>query len=67
MKRCLLNDISILWEEIISQEIKEWRNRSLRASAIRLAWGAADYHIWRQRNDLKHGNQGRSEEKMLQI
>jgi hypothetical protein len=38
----------------------------LRASAIGLAWGAVVYHISRQRNDFKYGNQGRWEEKMLQ-
>jgi hypothetical protein len=26
----------------------------------KLAWGASIYDIWRQRNDVKHGNQIRS-------
>jgi hypothetical protein len=34
--------------------------------ACKLAWGAAVYNIWRQRNDVKHGNQIRTEEKVTQ-
>ena len=32
----------------------------------KLAWGAAVYNIWRQRNDVKHGNRINLEEKVLQ-
>jgi hypothetical protein len=45
-------------------ELKHWE--SLRVTACKLAWGAAGYCIWKLGNDIKHGNQTKSEEKVLQ-
>lgn len=66
MKKGLLPNIPTVWEEIMSQGIREQRNKSLKPLACKLAWGAAVYNIWRQRNDVKHGNQIRTEEKVTQ-
>lgn len=30
-----------------------------------ISWGAAVYSIWKQRNDIKHGNQIMTEEKIV--
>jgi hypothetical protein len=41
MKKCLVLDPPIEWEEIMSQGIRRWRNKSLRANASKLVWSAA--------------------------
>jgi hypothetical protein len=33
-KKCLVLDPPIEWEEIMSQGIRKWRNKSLRANAV---------------------------------
>jgi hypothetical protein len=40
----------------MSQGIRKSRNKSLRANACKLAWSAAVYNIWWQRNDLMRIN-----------
>lgn len=49
--------------------IKELKGRKLKAVLCKLSWDATVtvYHLWRQRNDLKFGNQLKTGEKMLQI
>jgi hypothetical protein len=36
-----------------------------KAVLCKLSWGAHLYHIWTQRNDIKHSNHIRSEEQMI--
>jgi hypothetical protein len=38
----------------------------LKSSLCRLSLGTVEYHIWKHRNDLKHGNSILSEQRILQ-
>lgn len=40
--------------------------RVLRLMSAELFFSAAVYWLWRQRNDVKHGNAPRAEEKVIQ-
>jgi hypothetical protein len=56
----------ICWATIVDVEKQEWRKKVLKFFVCRLAFGAAVYHIWRTRNDLRHGNSPFSEVQILQ-
>jgi hypothetical protein len=45
--------------------VREWRNKSLKANICKLCWSADLYHLWRHRNDIRHGKPPRAEEKLL--
>jgi superfamily II helicase len=64
---CNQDAISTKWEEIIEKEVKEWREKSIKAVICRRAWGSAVYHLWMQRNYVKFGNHLISEEKIIQM
>jgi hypothetical protein len=40
MKKCLVLDPPMVWEEIMCWGVKEWRNKSLKANVCKLAWSA---------------------------
>lgn len=50
----------------MSWGLKELKGRNMKATMCRLSGSAAAYHRWRQRIDIKHYNQIRSEEKIVQ-
>jgi len=48
----------------------EWSSAALKGKSLwtilcRLCFGVAVYHIWKQRNDLIHGNVPRTEEQLV--
>lgn len=45
MQKCLQIDIPTGWEEILSEGMREWRSKSLKAVVFKLACGAAVYNI----------------------
>lgn len=66
MQKCSQITIPTDWEDILRKCIREWRGKSLKVVVCKLAWGSAVYNIWRYRNDMEHGNEMYSEEKLLQ-
>jgi hypothetical protein len=40
-------------------------NKSLKSVLCRLSLGAVVYHLWKQRNNLLHGNPARSEDTIV--
>lgn len=51
MKKCLIDDPLTAWDDPCSDV------RKLKAVLCKLSWDATVYHLWRQKNDLKFGNQ----------
>jgi hypothetical protein len=45
--------------------IAELKGQILQVSLCKLVLGAVVYHLWKRRNDLKHGNVASSEDQML--
>lgn len=73
MGRCDMNDPPTEWEEVMSRGLQELKNKSLKANVYiyiyicNLVYSAVVmYNIWRNINDIKHGNQPRTEEKLMQ-
>jgi hypothetical protein len=55
--RCLVHNPYTDREEIMIRGLIALKGRNLKAALCRLSWSATVYNIWRQRNDIKHGNQ----------
>jgi hypothetical protein len=66
MKKCLIDDPFIGWDDIMNWGVEVLKSRKLKAALCKLSWSATVYNIWRQRNGLKHGNKLKSEEKVVQ-
>lgn len=66
MRKSLVHDPPIAWPEIMCMGVSDWRNKTLKANVCKLVWSAAVYHLWRQRNDIRHGNPPKAQEKVLQ-
>jgi hypothetical protein len=67
LQKCLIEDPSIEWEDVIDWGVKELKGNSLKSTLCMLMLGAVVYHVWWQRNELKHGVGARSEEQINKI
>jgi len=65
MAECYFYNVPLDWDDIVVWSLKVLQGKSLRAVLGRLCFGAAVYHIWKQRNDLLHNNTPRTEEAIL--
>ncbi|GLT52885.1 hypothetical protein SLA2020_261960 [Shorea laevis] len=66
MKLCGLDDPPTCWEDVIEEGMQHWRKKILKAYVCRLALGSTVYHIWKNRNELKHGTHPLSEDHIIQ-
>jgi hypothetical protein len=64
MEKCLVFDPPVGWVDVMGRGLRDWRNKSLKAIVRKLAWSATVYHLWRQRNEIWHGNQPKTEERL---
>jgi hypothetical protein len=62
MKDCFVTDPPVQWDEVMHWFIEKVRGKSLKTFLCKLCLGATIYHLWKQRNNLLHGNTPRSEE-----
>ncbi|XP_062173652.1 uncharacterized protein LOC133879125 [Alnus glutinosa] len=53
------------WDDLVEWSSVALKGKELWTTLCRLCFGAAVYHIWRQRNDLLHGNVPRTEEQIV--
>lgn len=66
LSTCLVDELHVDWDDNMSWGLWKWRGRTVKTILSKLiSWGAAVYSIWKQRNDIKHGNQIMSEEKIV--
>jgi len=62
---CFIRYPKQAWEDIAEWSSSALKGKSLWNTLCRLCLDASIYHIWRQRNDLLHGNVPRSEEQII--
>jgi hypothetical protein len=55
MEKCKVVDPPVLWEDVIDLGLQHWCKKTLFASVSRLVFGASLYHLWRTRNEIRHG------------
>jgi hypothetical protein len=65
MAECYFYNVPLDWDDIVVWSLKVLQGKSLRAVLGRLCFGAAVYHIWKQRNDILHNNTPQTEEAIL--
>jgi len=65
MAACSFDDPPVTWDDVISWFKEEMRGKSLKSCLCKLCLGATVYHLWKQRNNLLHGNIPLSEEAIV--
>lgn len=65
MAACHFEDPPLFWEDVEIWSVKMLQGKNLEACLCRLWLGAVIYHLWRNRNDLQHGNAPKSEEAIV--
>jgi hypothetical protein len=65
MASCLIYDPFVEWEDVANWSVDVLKGKSLQISLCKLNLGATVNHIWKQRNDLLHGNTPRTEEAIV--
>jgi tryptophan synthase beta subunit len=66
MEKCNVADPPVFWDDVIAIGLQNWRKKTLLAYVCRLAFGATIYHIWRNRNEIRHGGLHKTEVQILQ-
>jgi len=66
MQLCGMARPPICWDNVILEGLQNWRRKVFKAHVCRLACGGNVYHIWRNRNALRHSNNPLSGEQLLQ-
>jgi hypothetical protein len=56
MNTCLVKDPPVEWDNVVRWFTADLQGISLKSSVCRLCLATVVYHLWRQRNDLLHGN-----------
>jgi hypothetical protein len=65
MSSCFISDLKMEWGDIATWSSVALKGQGLWTTLCRRSLGAAVYHIWRQRNDLVHGNTPQTEEQIV--
>lgn len=66
MSRCNVLNPPVDWDEVVKLGMRKWNKKSLNANICRLVLSSTVYNIWRNRNEIKHGNHPKTEEHILQ-
>lgn len=53
------------WDDVLRWGLRMWAMKTLKATLFRLGWNATIYNVWKQRNNIRHGNQIITEEKIV--
>jgi hypothetical protein len=62
---CIVGNPYVKWEDVLEWGVNDLKGTSHKVSFCKLAIGIVIYHIWKQRNDLRHRNVLSSEEQIL--
>ncbi|GLT57396.1 hypothetical protein SLA2020_303710 [Shorea laevis] len=66
MEKCSVLDPPTSWEDVLAWGVQHWGKKTFHASVCCLVLGASIYHIWRTRNEIRHGCSPSSEDQLLQ-
>lgn len=64
LKICLVDEVHTCWDDVLRWGLKSWK-KSLKPNLCRLGWSAAIYNIWKHQNNIRHGNQILTKEKIV--
>jgi hypothetical protein len=62
----LIDDLPYEWDVIVERGVKNWNGRGLKVVSFRLVLSASVCNLWRERNNIRHGNQLQTKEKIIQ-
>jgi hypothetical protein len=65
MSRCRVENVPIIWKDILTLGLNDWCSKSLKAILCKLALGSVVYNIWCNWNEIKHAGHPSSEEQLL--
>lgn len=65
MELCLIADPKVEWDEVTVWCSSDLKGKNLHSTLCKLSLGAIVYHLWRQRNNLLHGNIPKTEESIV--
>jgi hypothetical protein len=65
MASCLIFDTFVEWSDVANWSIAALKGMGLQVSLCKLCFAATVYHVWKQMNDLCHGNTPRTEEDIV--
>jgi hypothetical protein len=65
LEKCFIENPPYEWDAIVESGIKDWKGGGLKAVLCKLVLSASVYNNWRERNNIKHGNQLLTEEKLV--
>jgi hypothetical protein len=65
MSLCLISDIDYCWLKLVKWATNNLKGSSFRVTICKLAWWAAVYHIWQQRNAIIHSRKIRTREQIV--
>lgn len=67
MANCLIIDPPLEWEIVVEWCVAILHGKNLKSSLSKLYFEATVYHLWKQMNDLLHGNTLRTKEASDQV
>lgn len=56
IRKCQITNPRTDWEEVQEWGVAELKQQSLKGILCKISLGAAVYHIWKQGNHIKYGN-----------
>jgi hypothetical protein len=62
---CFISNPRKEWEDIEEWSSVDLKGKSIWTTLCKVCLGASIYHLWRQRNDLLHGNVPRTKEQII--
>ena len=67
MEMCNMVDLPTEWNDVISLGLQQWWKKTLHANNLcRLVFGSTVLNLWRNRNELQHGDHPKMEEQLMQ-
>jgi hypothetical protein len=67
MPRCIVDNPSSRWEEVMSLGSKNWNGNSLHATLCKLVLSSSMYNLWSSRNEIKHNGHPKTEDRLLKV
>lgn len=65
MGKFLMDNPPYEWDAIVELGVRKWTGKDLKAVLCKLVPSATVYNIWRERNNIKHGTQLMTKEKII--
>jgi hypothetical protein len=67
MQRCPGLACSLVWQDVLNEECRNWKKKTMLGVLCRLVFGSTVYSIWRARNEIRFHGHPKSEEQILKL